>query len=170
MREVSDFFFSFHRHPELVGLEEDRLREKILSILPGELEKSLNRPKSWVLTWFDEELKAVFGIDIYEYPFDPAAGYSLVHTSNIDLVVIKLEDLTRCFTRAAFDLLGLRDVTLIDQNLARQKNYYETYRYVLENLQVDPELCRSVYASRLARHFYSAAEREGFMRKWTGAA
>ena len=35
------------------------------------------------LTWFDQETKAVFGIDVYETPFDHERGYSICGTSDL---------------------------------------------------------------------------------------
>lgn len=167
MREISDFFFSFHRHPGLVGKKGQGLNAHALRILPGELADRLDNPHSWVLTWFDEEFQKVFGIDVYAFPFDHESGYTIIESGNISLLIIQLESLSRCFTPAMSRFLDLPGLELINQNTARQKSYYDTYQYILQHLTLDPQLCRYVYQSKLAAHFYTPGQIRDFTQKWT---
>jgi hypothetical protein len=120
-----------------------------------------------VLTWFDEELKKVFGIDVYLYPFDHDNGYILIHHKNIHILIIKLEALDRCFERAISGLIGKKIEKLTNTNIAKEKFYYQIYRYALDNLSFDYDFCTKIYESKYATHFYSTEERKKFIQKWS---
>ena len=168
MREISNFFFTFHKHPEIVGKKEQLLNETSLRVLKDDLNKRLGGGEDWSLTWFDRELKKVFGVDMYRFPFDHENGYTLIHSKNISILVIKLEELGRCFSGAIFELLNKENLNLTNSNVAGKKFYYNTYRYVLENLTLDSHFCKKIYSSKYARHFYTNDELKIFMRKWSG--
>jgi len=167
MREISDFFFSFHRHPSLIDKKDRSLKAHCLRILKKELSGRLNNRHSWVLTWFDEEFQKVFDIDVYAFPFDHEGGYTIIESGNISLLIIQLESLSRCFTPAMSRFLDLPGLRLINQNTAQQKSYYDTYQYILQHLTLDPQLCRHVYQSKLAAHFYTPQQIRAFTQKWT---
>jgi hypothetical protein len=168
MREVSNFFFDYYRRLDLADHSGCLLNLKTLSALKKQLIETLEPPECWVLTWFDMELKRVFGVDVYQFPFDHRRGYAIIHWKNIDVLVIKMEELTRCFSAAAFDFLGRKNMILIDKNRARQKEYYDTYRFVLDHVRLDAIFCKKVYSSKYVRHFYTPVEIKGMIGKWTG--
>lgn len=47
--------------------------------------------------WFDKEIRRVFNVDVYEYPFDQEKGYTMIHEKNIDLLILRLENLDNIF-------------------------------------------------------------------------
>ncbi len=169
MRDISDFFFTFHKRLELMDKEGQLLHRESLKTLTRELTAQLSKPKSWTLSWFDTELKEVFGIDVYRYPFDHEKGYTLIREDNISILVIKLEALNRCFSNAMSELLNIENLELINRNVAEKKFYYDTYRYVLDNIALAPHFYKKVYRSKYARHFYTDDELKNFMKKWSGS-
>lgn len=170
MREISDFFFSLHLYPALLTLSGEPLRQECLRTLADDLRKKFRAPSPWVLSWFDSELGRVFDIDVYSFPFDLQKGYSILEAGNTRVLVLKLERLSECFSEAMERFLKIRDLGLINQNTARQKHYYETYRHVLDSISLDADLCRSIYQSKYCRHFYSEEERNDCIRRWTARA
>lgn len=167
MREISDFFFSFHKHPELMGKEGQLLKEETIRILKKELIEKFRYPHNWVLTWFDKELKEVFGVDVYQFPFNHDKGYIIIQSKNINVLIIKLEELDRCFSDAIFEFLNKKDLKLLKRNVAEQKFYYNTYKYILDNIIFNYNFCGKIYASKYSKHFYSIDERENFIMNWT---
>ncbi len=48
------------------------------------------------LEFFDQELKAVFGVDVYDRDFPKSSGYQIINDKIADVLLIRLEDLNRC--------------------------------------------------------------------------
>ena len=148
-------------------MEGQLLKAETLKVLKDTLNQSFDNPKNWVLTWFDEELKKVFGVDIYEFPFNFSKGYTIIKSKKISILTMKLERLDQCFQEAISLFLDMKDLKLLKQNMTEQKFYYDTYKYIQSNITFDEEFCEKVYSSKFARHFYSPAEIESFIAKWT---
>ena len=57
------------------------------------------------LTWFDDELKPVFGIDVFATPFPTSRGYDTYRSASARLLLIRLEDLSTVAARSLLRLL-----------------------------------------------------------------
>jgi hypothetical protein len=122
--------------------------------------------KNYYCTWFDEELKEVFGIDVYTVPYDFVRGYSIIMKDNVSVLLMRLEDMGRSFRQALADFLKVPDIELIRENTANSKEYWNEYRTVLEKISIPAESFDVIYSSRYARHFYPAEEREKSRERW----
>jgi len=113
------------------------------------------------LTWFDDELRAVFGIDVYAHPF-PASGHLRVE----DLLIVKseLDDAAKCV--AIGDFLGIRDLSLHAVNVTERKAKGEVYRQFISTLRLAPAYVEHMLDARYTRHFYNDAEREAMRRRY----
>ncbi len=120
------------------------------------------------LEWFDNELNAVFGIDVYGTPFPHAAGYKIYRERpRTPLLVIRLEDLNRCAAMAMGEFLGLRSFALQNVNIGEEKEYADLYRA----LRAEPlplQYVEAMYSSKYARHFYGSEELRMFRNTWLG--
>ncbi len=126
--------------------------------------------KDYFCAWFDEELKAVFDIDVYTVPYDFARGYSIITKDNVSVLVMRLEDLGRSFQQAMADFLKVPNLKLIKDNTAESKSYWNEYRTILEKFSISAESFDLIYSSRYARHFYPKEEREKSRKKWVSDA
>jgi hypothetical protein len=120
--------------------------------------------------WFDQELKGTLGIDVFQHPFDSNAGYTIIKSNNVDLLVYQYEKLEHVFPAAVAKLLGLTqsDVpSLARHNVGSQKWYAEVYAEVKERIAVPLEVCRRVYGSKLVTHFYSQQTTADWTRRWS---
>jgi hypothetical protein len=119
--------------------------------------------------WFDEEIDAVLGIDVFASLFPHNIGYALYQRPpKVTLMVIRMEDMNRGAPQAVEQLLGIRDFKLYSFNAADQQSYRDLYR-LFKSQPLPSWYVEKAYSGRLARHFYSDIERENFARKWTGA-
>ncbi|MBI4762490.1 MAG: putative capsular polysaccharide synthesis family protein [Chloroflexota bacterium] len=117
-------------------------------------------------TWFDSQLKPVFGIDVFETPFPHQTGYKIYPaTGNSRLLVMRAEDLSRCASQAMFEYLGLENFTLLNSNTSDEKDYVDVYNE-FKKLPLPLEYVNKIYGTKYAQHFYSAAELDAFRRKW----
>jgi hypothetical protein len=121
---------------------------------------------NYTLTWFDNEFKQTLGIDIYRYPFDYDSGYKIISHKNIDLLILRTEDLNQCFTPALMEFLQL--VSPIEMVPSNEHNQYKaTYKFVKEHFSLPASICARFYESRYAKHFYNETERSGFFKQWS---
>lgn len=108
--------------------------------------------------WFDAQVKDLFGIDVYSEPFPREKGYHFYQKDNIRLVVIRLEDLSRCATQVFDEFLGISGFRLSNANVASTKDYGSLYKSFKELLKFEAEFIDELNTTKYARHFYSQDE------------
>ena len=118
------------------------------------------------LIWFDSQLKAVFGVDVFSSDFPTSTGYKIYEGGVVDVLVLRLEDLDRCARDAFQEFLGLEEFTLKSANVGDEKPYYTIYREFLDSAVLPDSYLDRMYASKYARHFYSDEEIDTFRARW----
>ena len=116
--------------------------------------------------WFDCELRAAFGIDIFEYPFNRERGYSVTKQGNISILVMRLENLynLECVIGS---FVGVSNFKLENANEANQKLYKYLYDDVRKAIKIPRSLVDSLYkGNQKMDHFYTKEEKENFLKKW----
>lgn len=133
---------------ELIGLFFDRLVHE--------------RP----LRYFDDEIKTVFGIDVFATRFPIEKGYCVYRGENADLLLIRLENLDQCASTVFKRFLGLDDFKLIRANVASDKIYAALYKAFKHSVRFPEAYVREMYESAYARQFYNEEEIRGFRHGW----
>lgn len=160
MRSASDFFQSGRR---LGRLAEDAATTSLFAKFATD--EGIPR----TLDWFDRELQPNLGIDVYAHPFDPSIGYCIIESPTVRLLILRQESLDVA-PKALGRFLGLsHDISLDRENEGALKEYSDLYAAVLHNVRFPEPTLDRTYGSRFAQHFYSAAEIEGFRRRWAQA-
>lgn len=118
------------------------------------------------LTWFDLELKPVFGIDVFSSDFPKAKGYKVYKSENVDVLLLKLEDLDKVAREAFKEFLDVEDFNLVTTNGADEKAYYAIYKQFLDAIDLPDSYINKMYESKYVQHFYSEAEIKQFKAKW----
>jgi hypothetical protein len=134
------------------------------------LKTALSEEKTfkYINEWFDRELKRVFGIDVFNRPFPVDAGVAVYRAGNAEALVIRLENLSGAGEAAIANFLNLEHPFRIQPgNIRRETPAGESYLRVKQALRLPRDLCERIYAGRFARHFYSSAMIEQFIRKWS---
>ena len=162
-REVSAFFQQ--------NLPDARFRQRLAdpAQVSGVVEESWKGNEfDFALHWFDQELKAVFGFDVYTHPFPGEKGYAVYEQNGIGILVIKLESLNGCFQSALKEFLGVEVPALTQANVTKAKGHQELQATFLNTLSFSPEFLDKIYSSKYAAHFYSEQERQEFRKRWSG--
>jgi Putative capsular polysaccharide synthesis protein len=121
------------------------------------------------LEWLDEEIKDIFGIDIYQEIFPLSEGYKIYSKGNeFELMIIRMEDLNRCHKDAFRQFLGIENFSLFNKNVASDKVYSEIYNSFLSTLSIPSWYIEQMYSSKYSKHFYSDIEIEQNKTKWSG--
>jgi hypothetical protein len=118
------------------------------------------------LVFFDEELKSMFGIDVFASEFPTSKGYKVYEGERADVLLIRLESLNDCAGDAFREFLGIEDLTLINANVASTKVYAPLYRKFKKTVALPEDYVERMYTSKYMQHFYSEEEIAGFRAKW----
>lgn len=159
-RNISAFFQNFGR---FTGVNYQQSSLSTEALIEGFL---ANYNHTIPLTWFDQEIKAVLGFDVYQYPFSQAQG-CLQHThKNFEILILKSEIEDRVKEQAIQNFLGLKAFQLQRYNVAQTKAYSQTYQAFLQTIQLPDSYLEAMYQAPYTQHFYSAAEITKMRQKW----
>lgn len=154
---VSAFFHGARRRGSLQG------DPTVVALTDTLLEQRwLRRP----LRWFEREFAPALGIDVYDHPFDPSVGYSVIETPAFRVLLLRQESFGVAPT-ALREFLSLpRAVEVASRNEAASKEYATEYRAFLEHVAFPDPVLAATYSAPYSRHFYSDAERRRFAARW----
>jgi len=173
-RNLSDFF----EHIEVLPSESDQ-QWKLRSIeydyeitIKNNLEELIEiffkkYKHDIAMKYFDREFKGIFNIDLFSSDFPTSKGYRIYKTREVDVLLMRLENLNSCFTEAIKEFLNIDNVTLITQRVGGQKEYADLYQMFKDTICFPESYIDKMYSSKFARHFYSEAEIEQFRAKWS---
>jgi len=122
------------------------------------------------LTWLDAEIKTIFDIDVFQYPFPVDRGYTVISSGRTSLLVLRCELDDRTKAQAIADFLDLDEFEIVRTNVASEKSYASQYAEFKQHIRIPPALLDQMYNSKFARHFYSGKEREQFRARWSGSS
>lgn len=117
------------------------------------------------LTWFDQELKKHFDIDLFQEPFDKEKGCSVIHKGNIRVLVLKMEMMDKN-EQAIGDFLGMNHFELKNDNEGRIKWYGDIYQAFKSAIEIPDWYIDLLYRSKMMGHFYTEGEIDAFIAKW----
>lgn len=125
---------------------------------------SLN--KGTIFDWFDVEMKAVFGIDVFDYPFDRERGYAFISYKGIDILIFQMEKMND-LKKEIGDFLGLKEFEIVRSNSGIQKEYQYLYRNFKDSLVLPKEYFEKYYKeNKYYQHFYSDQAISEYRKKW----
>jgi hypothetical protein len=121
------------------------------------------------LDWFDDEMKAVFGIDVFssedlEYRDH---GTFVYKRGEVQLLVLRLEDMDTVAPLALQRYLAVDGIALTKANQAHDKDYDRAYRDFRKKLELPADYLAKMYESKFANFFYSGPELERFRSYWS---
>lgn len=118
------------------------------------------------LRYFDDEIKSVFGIDVFQSAFPRDAGYKIYPGANADLLLMRLENLNQCAAEAFKAFLDIDSFTLIHANVASDKVYAPLYKELKSAISLPDAYLDKMYDAKFTRHFYSDEEIHAFRASW----
>ena len=164
---VSSFFQGWRYDiPHLMQYDAANLTEAQIAELTETLLKRREKFLTRWETWFDDEIKNVFGIDVFAAPFDPRAGYGIYHAERVDLLLLTLESLNRCHQAAFRDFMGIPDFQLVPTNVGAAKVYHDIYKEFARRVRLPADFLDAAYQLSYVKHFYTEEEIAAFRRKW----
>jgi hypothetical protein len=119
------------------------------------------------LSWFDVELFATTGIDVYRYDFDKNQGYQYIWADSYRILIMRHDLDDRIKEKCIVDFLNLESFQLSRSNESASKKYSDTYANFLNSVKIPQEYAQRMLDSKYARHFYTPEERVAIFKKWT---
>jgi hypothetical protein len=117
--------------------------------------------------WFDHQVKAHFGIDVFAEPFDVERGWQIYEGEDARMLLIRQESFAR-LPQAIAAFYGLSSVPaeVPHENAGKDHGYEAAYREAKATIKLPDSILDEAYGTRYARHFYSDAELQAFKRRW----
>lgn len=118
------------------------------------------------LTWFNDELESVTGINVFETKFDKTAGYSFYKNKNFEVLLLTAERLNKnksvieSFTNTSIDLSK-------GANISKNKWYSGLYSDFKNNFKPNELYMNKFYSDKRIKHFYLDDEIDDFRGKWS---
>lgn len=162
---ISSFFHLLYRNPlfDYREIHREDLRGAVKK-LTGLYLEDLSPER--VTRWFDFEMKAALGLDVYAAPFPRERGYAIYRGDHPDTLLIKAECLDTSLPDALREFFGKLPFSQTDSNRARDKDYHRLYTAFRREIRLPRQFLDSMYSSPYARHFYSDDEISRFRGHW----
>ncbi|MFO7587748.1 MAG: putative capsular polysaccharide synthesis family protein [Gemmatimonadota bacterium] len=122
--------------------------------------------RDYIASWFDNEVREPFDIDVFAEPFPHERGFQISRGGLAELLVLRLEDLERTASPAVREFLDIPSLEIPRVNVGARKAYGDVYRRFRSEVPLPAWLVDEVYGSKLARHFYTEDELAGFRAAW----
>jgi hypothetical protein len=148
-RNISDFFQTI-----------DHFQQRYLSEAPLDLQEIVKvfyayYPHFSYETWYDLQIRDVFGIDIYSKPFDTEKKFSIyTGVNNVQLLIFRIEDIDdNNVLEAIRQFSNCNSLSFSNENSANQKWYSSIYSE-FKNLELEPWYRSMMRDTRTFRFFY----------------
>ena len=115
------------------------------------------------LKWFDNEMKQTFNLDIYKHSFEKKKGFKIYKKNETNLLLYRLEDLSRVYSEGIKQLLGLNSKQLLSGNIKSDKTLYKQF---IKKIRIPDNLLEKYYKSKYFENFYSDQDKARFLKKW----
>ena len=110
------------------------------------------------LTWFEDEMLPVLGIDVYAHPF-PEEGHDVLRKERVDVLVLKCESSDEAKSAALSRFLGIDGIAVRRANETASKEKGAAFQRFRQTIRLSHSYIEDMLSSRYSRHFYSEAER-----------
>jgi len=118
------------------------------------------------LRYFDDEIKTVFGLDVYTDKFPTQKGYRIYPADHADLLLIRLENLNDCAADAFRAFMDIDDFSLVQTNVGSEKIYAPLYSAFKQSIRLPESYLDRMYNAKYTRYFFTDEEIRGFRRNW----
>ena len=161
-REVSDIYENPYRAPHIVNEDGSFHVQLTVNHLTTELAKP--RPCNEFFKWFPEQPGRVLGIDVLATPFDKERGWQIYRQGRVEMLLIRLEDLSRVGTDVLTEFIGASEPIEMIKSHVRQD---DSYPVVKRKFKVPHSVCEEIHQHPMMRHFYSEAQLDDMRSRWT---
>lgn len=121
---------------------------------------------SFPIEYFDQEIKLLFGVDVYRYKFPYEDGYQIIATPEAEILIIQYETDEQKKKKAICNFLDIPSIMIPKFNLSEDKHYREQYKKVLNEIVIPESYLDQMYESIYMKHFYGPQQILSFRKRW----
>ncbi|MBF0621263.1 MAG: sulfotransferase family 2 domain-containing protein [Magnetococcales bacterium] len=167
-RNMSTYFLGLDNH-HLAGIyEKQEKREADIDMVVNDFMAFSRDLETLHETWFDQEIKALFDIDVYDYPFPTDQGYLIINKGSVNLLILKLEQMDSCLLAALEAFFNQKANQQVDMHRTEKDDRAGVfYKQFKKHISFETEYLDQYYNGRYMKHFYSAEEIDGFRQRWS---
>jgi Putative capsular polysaccharide synthesis protein len=123
------------------------------------------------LTWFDEEMKYVFGIDVFSADLSRFVDNRvfIYKHGDIDLLVLKTEDINYVAHEAVQKFLQITDFRVKQAHLSTEQHYSRVYEDFTKTAKLPNKYLATMYESKYVKYFYTSKEIAHFRARWSNS-
>lgn len=118
------------------------------------------------LSWFDDNIKKYFGINVFSIPF-PDSGHIVLTNNNTELLTFRIELHDSEKESLLREFINIPSFSLINTNVGSTKGYSKKYKEFKDLAVLPDSYIRKMRESKYFRHFYSENEIIQICDKWT---
>ena len=121
------------------------------------------------LEWYHREFNTMLGINVFEQPFDPEVGFTVIETDRFRILLLRTEMTNEAKGGALSEFLGEN----VEMEVSKKSDKYELkeetndlYRAFKKEVKFRKEFLDYLYGSEYAKHFMSATEIAELRDRW----
>lgn len=158
-RWISDIFENIDTRYHFLKNSDDSVNvEKSIEFIKDSLD---SEPQE---KWFDDELLATFGVNVFEESFN--GNYQIIQNEKINILIYRFENMQEYIPSVIKEFLDLKNFHLPTANATSQKSTAIAYKKVKEKLKFEVNFLNKFYSRRTVSHFYTSKEIEAFKKQW----
>lgn len=165
-RSVSAYFQTFREDYIMLDSMDKNIYKGAIDRIRHDM--SFGDSCGYIFDWFNKELKEVFGVDVYKYPFDKEKGYAIIKKDNVEILLMTMEKMNQN-EKVVGDFVGVIDFKYTMDNVGAKKEYKYAYKEFLENAVIEEDILDYYYRdNEYMDHFYTAEQKDIFRKRWNG--
>ncbi len=163
-REISSFFQNTEFYKNAVETSKlDINVEGSLEILNRIFKNDIT---SELESWYDREIKSVFGIDVFDENFVFNNDMTIVVNGEVHLLLLKMESMNDVFPKAIQQFLQTEEMQIDNSNVSENKHYAKSYQVIKEQFRLPTSMLDEITNSRYFQKFYKL-DKEKIEKKWS---
>lgn len=150
-RNISAFFESLDKYTGIKFKHSNMKADQLIEIFLTEY------THDWPLTWFDDNIKKYFDIDVYESD-PPKNGVATYSSGNVSLLIIRVNIEDTLKEKAIREFLNLPTFKLNNTNIGANKEYRGMYKQFVNTVKLPDSYLLKMKSSKYFTHFYTEKE------------
>lgn len=149
----------------------EELQRRVQGYAATHISTSPVHPESfleWMEAWAKHELKALYGVDLFDVPIDHSRGYGIIETDRVRVLVLTIESFkSLANTLAEFYGADPADFEVVKTNDGGTRGDAEEYRKTVDGFRMSAPMLERIYSSTMMKHLYSDHQLEQFKQRWS---
>lgn len=152
--------------PLLFGLKDHEDMKE--NDLVTRLQEFVNEKDSYlgIFSWFDNEIKSVFGVDVHSISFNKNSGWGLYESNSLSVLMLQTEKMDYLPSEVMSDFVNCKVEMINRRNVRKKVTKNTSYQRIISRLSVSQGVLDFVYTSKSVQSFYSDGDIAEFRRKW----